>query len=153
MPPAEDTPNWHLRIHRITTARALLTAEGAFAVYGAREADGRAFTAFDDALPEGIQESDGASLAAAARSGVVGIAELGETSRAGHVLQADANSNLVEARSVVPLLKSEIGTGETWFVTAVFALPGSVEGWKGSWRGGWGKRPEVPGWVRKKIGA
>ena len=152
IPPAEDTPNWHLRVHRITTARDLLTAEGAFAVHGAREKDGRAFTSFDESLPEGILESAQASFAAAGRSGAVGIAELGDTSRAGHVLQADANSNLVEARSVVPLLKSEIVKGEAvWYVTAVFALPGSVEGWRGEWKGGWEARPEVPGWVRERI--
>jgi hypothetical protein len=41
IPPAEDTPNWHLRVHRIRTGRDIETAEGAWAVYGMRESDGR----------------------------------------------------------------------------------------------------------------
>ncbi|KAF3004291.1 hypothetical protein E8E13_008621 [Curvularia kusanoi] len=154
VPPAKDTPNWHLRIHRITSARDLQTAEGGFAVHGAREADGRAFTGFNADIPEGGKGEAQAALTASPRSGVVGIAELLEsTQRTGHMLQADANSNLVEARSVVPLLRNEIRKGETaWFVTAVFALPSSVEGWKESWKEGWEKRPAVPKWVQEKIG-
>lgn len=155
VPPAETTPNWHLRIHKLTTGRDLLTAEGAFAIHGARTADGRAFVpgAFDDSLPEGMLDAAQASLAASPRSGAVGIVELSQEKREGSVLQADANSNLVEARSVVPLLKSGVSKGQTvWFVSAVFAVPSSVVGWEGSWKDGWEKRPEVPGWIRERMG-
>jgi len=152
VPPTEEAPNWHLRIHRITTSRDVLTAEGAFAIYGAREADGRVFNGFDESLPEGRRDGERSSLAASPKSGAVGIVELSTTSREGHVLQADANSNLLEARSVVPLLKNELKAGSTtWFVTAVFALPGSVEGWKSSWKEGWEKKPKVPQWVQDEI--
>ncbi|KAF9698833.1 hypothetical protein EKO04_003129 [Ascochyta lentis] len=151
IPPAEETPNWHVRVHKITTARDVLTAEGAFAVHGAKESDGRVFNGFDEALPEGGKEGDQSALAAS-RSGAVGIAELSSTSRLGHILQADANSNLVEARSVVPLLRNELKAGSTsWFVTAVYALPSSVDGWKKSWNEGWNKKPTVPNWVQAKI--
>ncbi|TFY68802.1 hypothetical protein EVJ58_g799 [Rhodofomes roseus] len=34
VPPAQDAPLWHLRVHRIRTKRALLSAEGGFAIYG-----------------------------------------------------------------------------------------------------------------------
>lgn len=150
--PVEETPNWHLRVHRITTGRDVLTAEGAFAIYGAKEADGRVFSGFDESLPEGGEDGERSSLAASPKSGAVGIVELLKTSRQGHVLQADANSNLVEARSVVPLLKNDLKAGSTtWFVTAVFALPANVEGWRTSWKEGWGKKPAVPKWVQGKI--
>lgn len=153
VPPAEQSPNWHLRIHRITTGRDVLTAEGAFAIYGAKEADGRVFNGFDESLPEGGKDEEQSSLAAS-RSGAVGIVELSAVTRNGHVLQADANSNLVEARSVVPLLKNELKADSvTWFVTAVFALPGSNDEWRKSWREGWEKKPAVPKWVQEKIDA
>jgi hypothetical protein len=152
IPPSEETPNWHLRVHKITTGRDILTAEGAFAVHGAKESDGRVFNGFDESLPEGGKESEQSALAASPRSGAVGIVELSSTSRAGHILQADANSNLVWARSVVPLLKNELKAGSTtWFVTAVYALPSSVDSWKQSWKEGWDKIPTVPNWVQEKI--
>lgn len=151
--PSEESPNWHLRVHRVTTGRDVLTAEGAFAVYGAKESDGRVFSGFDESLPEGGRE-DKQSALAASRSGAVGIVELSSITRSGHILQADANSNLVEARSVVPLLRNELKAGTTkWFVTAVFALPSSVDGWKKSWKDGWEKKPTVPKWVQERIDA
>ncbi|KAF2275849.1 uncharacterized protein EI97DRAFT_57793 [Westerdykella ornata] len=153
IPPAEDTPNWHLRIHRVRTGRDLQTAEGAFAVYGCKEADGRNLEALDEAISEGGM-ADRDSAFVASRSGAVGIAELNLNlgKREGSVLAADANSNLVEARSVVPTVHKEIRAGETkWFATAVYALPASVEGWKERWRAGWEKRPVLPQWVQDKI--
>jgi len=30
LPPAKESPNWHLRVHHVKTRRALLTAEGSF---------------------------------------------------------------------------------------------------------------------------
>jgi hypothetical protein len=44
LPPVEETPNWHLRVHRIRTGRDLMSAEGAFAVHGCREKDGKNLT-------------------------------------------------------------------------------------------------------------
>lgn len=153
IPPAEDTPNWHVRVHRISTGRDVKTAEGAFAVYGCRESDGRALTDLDEARSEG-GKADGLSAFVASRSGAVGIAELWQRERGGSVLQADANSNLVEARSVLPVVHKEVKGGETaWLVTGVYALPASVDGWKEQWAAGWGKRPAVPGWVGELMQA
>ena len=65
---------------------------------------------------------------------------------------SDANSNLVESRTVLPIVQKDIKKGETvWFVTAVFAMPASREGWKQSWKDGWEKRPAVPAWVTSKM--
>lgn len=151
VPPAEETPNWHLRIHRIKTGRDLQTAEGAFAVYGCREADGRALEGLDESISEG-GKADNSSAFVASRSGAVGIAELNLEEREGSILLADANSNLVEARSVLPTIHADLRAGETkWFVTAVYALPSSVQGWKGQWKAGWSKKPELPKWVQDRI--
>lgn len=151
VPPAEDTPNWHLRVHRVRTGRDIKTAEGAFAVYGCKESDGRNLGALDESISEGGQ-ADATSAFVASRSGAVGIAELSLDERSGSVLLADANSNLVEARSVLPTLHKDVAAGQTlWFATAVYALPASVEGWKGQWKEGWGKKPAIPTWLHDKI--
>ncbi|KAL5384056.1 hypothetical protein DPSP01_005532 [Paraphaeosphaeria sporulosa] len=158
VPPAQDTPNWHIRAHRVRTARPLLTAEGAFTVYGSRAADGRNLInldgsiALDKAIPEGCTADGTSSLAVSPRSGAVGIAELVRRERAGSILLADANSNLEHARTVLPTVQGALEAGTTtWFVSAVFAVPASVEGWEQSWEEGWGKRPVVPTWLRSKI--
>ncbi|KAF1941283.1 hypothetical protein EJ02DRAFT_512573 [Clathrospora elynae] len=159
IPPADDTPNWHLRVHRITTGREIQTAEGAWAVYGARESDGRLLTewngtlrALDASIPEGGASTATSAFAASPRTGAVGIAELYQTEREGSVILADANSNLVESRTVLPVVRKEVKKGETvWFVSSVFAVPCSKEGWRESWKEGWGARPRVPGWVKSKI--
>ncbi|KAF2270888.1 hypothetical protein CC78DRAFT_5389 [Lojkania enalia] len=151
VPPAEDTPNWHLRVHRIRTARDIQTAEGAFAVYGCKESDGRILEGLDESISEG-GKADFSSALAASRSGAVGIAELSLGKRQGSILLADANSNLVEARTVLPTIHTDMKAGETkWLATAVYALPASVEGWKEKWKEGWEKKPTIPKWLQDKI--
>jgi hypothetical protein len=151
VPPAEESPNWHLRVHRVRTGRDIKTAEGAFAVYGCRESDGRILTELNESTSEG-GKADSRSALAASRSGAVGIAELSLDERPGSILLADANSNLVEARSVLPIVSADLKAGETkWFATAVYAMPASVEGWKEKWSAGWEKRPRIPKWLQDKI--
>ncbi|OCL10142.1 hypothetical protein AOQ84DRAFT_315920 [Glonium stellatum] len=151
LPPVQESENWHLRIHRIRTGRDLKTAEGAFAVYGCRESDGRALTAFDEHKVEGWTQDWGEALAVS-RSGAVGIAELLLHERRGGILDADANSNLVEARTVLPTLHVDLKAGETrWLATAVFAMPASVDGWQGNWKKGWSVKPTIPAWLMDII--
>jgi hypothetical protein len=153
IPPAEDTPNWHLRVHRIRSKRELMTAEGAWSVYGCRESDGRILTELPEFIGDGEgRKSDYTSAFAASRTGAVGIAELYQGARKGSVILSDANSNLVESRSVLPMIHKDVKAGEVvWLVTAVFAMPSSVEGWKEGWKAGWEKRPKVPAWVQDTI--
>jgi len=159
VPPAEETPNWQLRVHRVTSGRDIKSAEGAWAVYGARESDGRLLTEWngtlrtlDTSIPEGGASDSTSAFAASPRTGAVGIADVYQTKREGSVILADANSNLQESRTVLPVLQKDIKKGETvWFVTAVFAMPASKEGWRDSWKEGWEKRPAVPGWVKSLM--
>jgi hypothetical protein len=158
IPPAEDTPNWHLRVHRIRTGRDIQTAEGAWAVYGMRESDGRNLTGFDGTkigLDESIAEGtkvDTTSAFAASRTGAVGIAELAQEERKGSILLSDANSNLVDSRTVLPTLHKDLKAGSsTWMVTAVYALPASVDDWKNQWKAGWEKKPTLPRWLQNKV--
>ena len=152
LPPAPATPNWHLRIHHITASRALKTAEGAFALYGTRETDGRELETLEANSSEGRLEKDHEALAVS-RAGAVGIVALpGGNQRDGKVLNADANGNLVDSRTVLPTLMADVKAGEhRWFCTAVFAVPASVEGWRESWQSGWGNRPTVPDWLQQKL--
>lgn len=168
IPPAEGSENWHIRAHRITTGRDLQSAEGAFAVYGCREKDGRTLIEPKQPTIKGQAQTllsgsgssaEGCHAAAAeclvvSSSGAVGIIELlsSRKEREGGVLDADANSNLIWARSVLPCLYADLKAGDTrWFVTAVFALPATVEGWKGVWKERWDEKPRVPKWLQEHI--
>lgn len=164
IPPAQGTPNWHIRAHRVTTGRHLQSAEGAFAVYGCRENDGRTLTEPTQSTTKDHAQTllaDGEGCHAASmeclvlsRSGAVGIVELlpSNSNRDGGVLNADANSNLIWARSVLPCLYADLKAGETkWFVTAVFALPATVEGWKEGWKARWDAKPVMPNWLQDHI--
>lgn len=165
LPPTEKAPNWHLRIHKVTAGRSIRANEAAWALTGTKVSDGRELEALrmtgeaaarsgdvSDA-DEGLHAQAGEALAVTS-AGAVGIVDLVATEqRMGKVLAADANGNMCAKRSVLPSLASEVGKGEVrWYVTAVYALPESAEGWMGRWRGGWEKRPEVPGWVREMMG-
>ncbi|KAF2834322.1 hypothetical protein M501DRAFT_944377 [Patellaria atrata CBS 101060] len=155
VPPTEASDCWHLRIHRLTAGRALKTAEGAWAVYGCYSKTGRMLeeSVFDPEAVEGCRQTENSAFVAS-RSGAVGIFELLPGKRPGGISLVDANSNLVEARSVLPVLYKDVEAGTTtWLVTAVFALPDCVEGWKQKWRAGWDSKPILPGWVKELIGS
>lgn len=150
-PPTDSCPNWHGRVHRIDTQRALKSAEGAFALYGVQEEGGKEAgrelgTLDSDGTSHGCHNDSNESLAVS-RAGAVGLVELGESlRREGKVLNADANGNLIDARTVLPTLLADLEPGQRWFGTAVFALPASVDGWHGSWRLGWERRPVLADW-------
>jgi hypothetical protein len=154
LPPTDHALNWHLRVHKITSGRDLLSAEGGFAILGTRSDNGRMLTAFTSASSnEGTSES-GSGACVASRAGVSAVFELNpEIERKGGVCAADANSNLIEARTLLPALYMDLKAGSTtWFVSAVFAMPAAAEGWEGKWRGEWEKKPVVPGWVGEMMG-
>jgi hypothetical protein len=152
LPPTDAAPNWHLRVHRVITKRALRSSEGAFGVHGVSAKDERELQTLDAQEHEGRREAQGEALAIS-RGGAVGILELDQPKlRAGRVLDEDANSNLTESRSVLPSLAADFAAGtETWLVTGVFALPSSVGQYNTGWQDGWESRPEIPGWLREKI--
>ncbi|KAI0743755.1 hypothetical protein C8Q80DRAFT_1325551 [Daedaleopsis nitida] len=146
IPPTPDAPLWHLRVHRIRTARALLSAEGGWAIYGQGTDDRALEPAAGEAF--GTLES-GSAARAASKAGVSGIVELRERpSRKGRAMRTDANTNLMVPRAVMPTLmdEHEPGLGDVWLATAVFGLP-SVAGQEGAapgWEAEWNKRPVIP---------
>lgn len=155
LPPTDEAPNWHFRVHKITTGRDLKSAEGGFAILGTKAKNGRLLTAFTAELPnEGTSES-GSEACVASRAGASAVLELGsKIERKGGVCEADANSNLIEARTLLPTLYMDLKAGSTtWFLSAVFAMPSTAEGWEGRWRGEWEKKPVVPKWVEEMVEA
>jgi hypothetical protein len=152
LPPNNDHPNWHLRIHHITSGdRQLKSSEGAFALHGVSSKDGRELQTFTTNSSEGRHEASQEAFAIT-RGGFVGIVELAQPSRQGKVLDEDANSNLMESRSILPSLAMDISPGaDLWLETAVFAIPSSVPDYDRR-HDEWARRPTIPGWLKNRMG-
>ena len=150
LPPTDEGPNWHLRVHRVRTGRDLKTSEGAWGLHGTQKKNGRELEALGAGSSEGRHESAKEALAVSI-GGAVGIVELANVSREGKVLDADANSNIVDSRSVLPTLAMDLKAGEDMWFAAVFAMPSSAEGWGDTWRKEWEKRPLVPEWLKQRM--
>ncbi len=106
--PAGD---WHIRVHRIDTPRALHTTEGGFAI---ARADQNADT---------TEVGPGRALARS-RSDVSIIVDLSsDHQRDGRTHAALPNTNLIASKTLVPQLRGEIEPGTTVLVTAAMAQP------------------------------
>lgn len=98
---------WHIRIHTIKTARALETAEGAFAA--PRE----------DGLHPVSNASDDPQGALYGGSGILNL--VGD--RVPFLLEAWPNTNLINPRTIIPMLKGRIAPGEHRLVCVVLGEP------------------------------
>lgn len=166
IPPEEDTPNWHLRAHRIEAGREVKTADGSFAIRNVNSQNGRNLDLYKEETGEGTSPKiignydvntpagwgAGEDGAFAASRGAVGIKALEEQLRTGRqamLVNADPNSNLVESRTTIPTLQHTMQKGETaWYVTAIYAKPG---GEKRRYLDGWARPPAVPGWLAREM--
>lgn len=145
VPPSEDAPLWHLRVHHIRSGRPLISAEGGWAIFG-QGAEDRALEPSTGEAHGTLEE--GGEARAASKAGVSGIVELrGRPGRKGRAMRTDANTNLMVPRAVMPTLmeKHDVREGGVWLVTAVFGLPSKTgeEGAAG-WEAEWKKRPVIP---------
>lgn len=150
IPPSVETPNWHIRAHRVRTGRALKTSEGAFAIYGCRSDNGRILGPMKSGESEGSVHDDHSALVVSS-AGAVGITELySSSSRTGRIVLADPNSNIIHGRTLLPSIGIDLSPGQDlWLVTAVYALPGHAE----NWRTQWDQKPTIPEWLLKRIEA
>ncbi|MGG8025417.1 DUF2264 domain-containing protein [Klebsiella aerogenes] len=99
--------DWQLRVHRITTQRALDCAEGGFSLA-------------NRPLPQ-AQERDGACCLRSARD-ISAIFCLHPHARRGETVLTPPNSNLLFAeRAAVPVLRGELDAGTHCLVSAVWA--------------------------------
>lgn len=104
---------WHLRLHEITTPRALDSIEGGFAI------------ARPDRDSDGWQVRTGTGLARLETGADVSVI-FGQDHREGRGHVALPNSNLVAPRSLVPQLIGRIEPGRTRLASAVLALPSGI---------------------------
>ncbi|KAF4984237.1 hypothetical protein FZEAL_525 [Fusarium zealandicum] len=167
IPPVEDTPNWHLRVHHIESGREVMTADGAFAICNVNSTDGRYLDAYDDEKYEGTSPklignydlntpdgwASGEAGAFAVSKGAVGIKALESMQgRQAMLVNADPNSNIVESRSTIPTLQHTVKAGESvWYVSAIYAKPSGVGVAKDSYLDGWTKPPSLPDWLEKEM--
>ena len=148
IPPTVENENWHLRAHRVRTGRALQTSEGAFAIYGCRSDNGRILGPMVEGSSEGTTHDDRSSLVVSS-AGAVGIVELhSDIGRAGRIVLADPNSNIIHGRTLLPSLAVDLAPGQAcWFVSAICAVPDHRRDWKAAWE----QKPTIPGWLKKRM--
>ncbi len=103
--------DWHLKAHRIVTPRALVAAEGGFALK-IDDADGL--------IDHWAQRTLARPAFWQNRYGAVGLADL-SGGRTGTLVMALPNTNLIHKKTVVPRLTAKLATGTNLLVTAVFA--------------------------------
>lgn len=166
VPPSEDTPNWHLRAHRIEAGRDVMTADGGFAIRNVNSQNGRYLDLYDTERHEGTypkvignydlntpaawaQGSEG-SFAVSSVAGAIGVMALeGTPDRQANLVNADPNSNLIESRTTIPTLQHSLKKGEVGrYVTGVYAKP---TGPKEAFLDGWTSTPVVPGWLKAEL--
>jgi len=99
-------------------------------------------TAGDDPLAGAGSETAGEGYAFARfPAGASGLRDLlGQ--RAGRVLRADPNTNLLAPRTVLPTLIDEHAPGEHWLACAVLAEPDLKD-----WDRAWEQTPDLPSWL------
>ncbi|WP_391559645.1 DUF2264 domain-containing protein [Robertmurraya sp.] len=114
---------WHLRIHRIETGRNLDCADGGFAL-GLENSQA---TGQDTKI---IHESK--HCASFFPWGASGIKSLDENGQA-ELLYPHANTNVMQARTVIPTIKASYNPGTHWMINAVYGEVGSdgvMKGWE-----------------------
>lgn len=97
---------YHIRIHKIESARVLNCCEGGFSVFrNEREKQ------------EKISYENG--IASVSKYGISGIFDLSGKGQPMMILP-EANTNLLYPRTFIPTVKSSYEAGEFWLITAVF---------------------------------
>ncbi|KAM0327797.1 hypothetical protein ACHAPQ_007354 [Fusarium lateritium] len=139
IPPSDQWPDWHVRMHRIRCHAAipsLHTVEGGFAIYGRRNTDGMNLPAVEiptDATPGRFEGtfSDGNSTIISSKDGCSGIVTDALLDRKtleveSVALKPDSNTNIVRQRTLIPTTFVGVAGGlqagqEVWLRTSVFA--------------------------------
>jgi hypothetical protein len=105
---------WHVRVHRFRSNRALVSAEGGFAIS----------CVGDDRLrPDESWRCTKGLAQAEYPAGISLICDLFRK-RVGRVVRAAPNTNLLHPRTVIPTLLARHKPGKFWLVSAVQGVPG-----------------------------
>ncbi|UXX91256.1 hypothetical protein N7U49_00745 [Streptomyces sp. AD2-2] len=111
------TAPWHVRTHRIRTARALHTGEGGFAVDRDAGTD---------------RETGPAYARVSAPAGLTGLHDL-DGRREGEVVDCLPGTNVLARRTALPVLLGRLPPGEHWLRCAVLGVPSGDEA-ETTWR-------------------
>jgi hypothetical protein len=103
--PSRD--GWHVRRHRLVTARALAAAEGAFSLPVSEPVS--------DLVPV-----DGPGRCGVRSGGLTTVIVDLDGSRAGELVVPYAGTNVLHPRTVLPMLRADLPPGEHRFGTAVY---------------------------------
>jgi hypothetical protein len=118
---------WHVRVHWVQSNRRLISAEGGFAL--SRMGD-------DQYRPKDCWRCTKGLAQAIYPAGVSAICDIfgrrtdsgqdrGLSQRAGQVVCAAPNTNLLHPRTVIPTLVARHAPGRFWLACAVLGIPGS----------------------------
>ena len=105
---------WHIRIHRVQTARALEAAEGGFAL------------SIEPDLKE-IPRAEGLGITALCSLGGSGILNLAGYSEA-QLIRPQTNTNVLQSRTLIPTLRTQLSPGTHWLAAAIYGEPGNPAG-------------------------
>jgi hypothetical protein len=106
---------WHVRVHRVETARDMDAAEGGFALGMEADLNAAASTGM-------VQQQSEDGLIAQFGNGISGI-KLLYGSGSLELIYPNANTNLIHKRTVIPTLRAALQRGTHWIATAVFGEP------------------------------
>ncbi|PLS05595.1 DUF2264 domain-containing protein [Neobacillus cucumis] len=105
---------WHTRIHCIETSRILDVADGGFAL-------GLEHNQFKDLnIEQLVNQQESLAKFPWGVSGIKNIFGNGQAD----LVYPNANTNLMNARTVIPTVKASLKPGTHWLVNAVFGEPG-----------------------------
>jgi hypothetical protein len=101
---------WHLRVHRLVTARAVIGAEGGFCV--------PLTTAGPD--PAALHTTDELGVCGATANGLTSVIVDLHRVRTGELVVPFAGTNVLHPRTVLPMLRAEYPPGEHLILAAVY---------------------------------
>ncbi len=110
---------WHLRVHAVSSGRALRSAEGGFSLPDRNE--------HERAIPPAIVRAEGSISASFpwARGAIVDQSP-GDKRREAELHKPEPNLNVLFPKVLVPLLRGAIEPGRSVMACAVFAAPGAA---------------------------
>jgi len=109
-------PPWHVRVQRIVTPRDLDTAEGGFAIARLKNSQ------------ETTHYLEKRALVVLNREACTGIWNLyGE--RTVTLIDSQPNTNVIHARTRIPMVVGHLFAGEHWYVTAILGTVDTALGW------------------------
>ncbi|WP_100405614.1 DUF2264 domain-containing protein [Bacillus solitudinis] len=117
---------WHIRVHHIDTKRKLDVADGGFAL-------GKTDEAFQEGIVDEVKNKK--SVVVKTALGLSGIESISMNGRA-VVIHPNANTNIINSRTVIPTVTASFEIGTHLLVTAVFGEPSHDTG-------NWGEKPHV----------